>query len=148
MLSRSWLSALKDPQVVWVNIMQTFAIGTLIGIVFLDQSYDQEGIFNINGAIFMVISCVSFVYQFSVMNVFCLELPVLLREHFNGTYRVEIYYITKQLADLPFYVILPIILTSIIYWMVGFNDDIERFLMFIIIIIILTQVVTGWGKYQ
>ncbi len=118
----------------------------MIGTVFIGQSYDQEGIFNINGAIFMIIACVSFVYQFSVMNVFCVEMPVLLREHYNGAYRVEIYYLTKQLADLPFYFTLPIILSSIIYWMVGFNDDMDRFLMFILIVIVLTQVVTGWGE--
>ncbi len=129
-----------------VAVGQTVFIGLMVGIVFFNQDYDQEGVLNINGAIFITLTNVTFGYQFSVINVFCLELPVFLREHFNGAYRVETYYLTKQLAEVPIYLILPVILSSIIYWMVGMNDEFERFLIFMLIIVLLTQAVTSWGK--
>ena len=53
------------------------------------------------------------------LQVFCLELPIFMREHFNGTYRVDTYFITKQMAELPIFLTLPIVFTSIVYWMVS-----------------------------
>ncbi len=78
---------------------------------------------------------------------FCLELPIFLREHFNGAYRVEVYYLSKQLAELPIFLILPVIFSSIVYWMVGLNSEFERFLICTLIILTLTQVVVGWGYF-
>ncbi len=131
----------------WVNFGQTVAMGLMFGIVYLDQDYNQQGVINIGGAMFLVLTAVTYVYQFTVINTFCLELPVFLREHHNGVYRVEIYYITKQLAELPVFLVLPVILASITYWMVGLNDDIDRFLIFVLIILILTQLITSWGEF-
>lgn len=38
------------------------------------------------------------------LKVFCQELPIFLREHFNGMYRVDVYFLSKTLAELPLYV--------------------------------------------
>ena len=69
-----------------------------------------------------------------------------MREHFNGAYRVETYYLTKQLAELPIFLVLPVIFTSIMYWMVGLNPEFERFVICALIILLLTQVVVSWGE--
>lgn len=80
------------------------------------------------------------------LQVYCLEIPVFFREHFNGAYRVETYYFTKQLAELPIYLALPILFSTIVYWMVGFNSDVERFFIFIGIIVLISQTVISFGK--
>ena len=69
LLWRAWIAVLKEPAVIRVNVGQTIVIGLMIGIVFLDQDYDQEGVLNINGAIFIMLTNVTFGYQFSVINV-------------------------------------------------------------------------------
>ena len=75
-----------------------------------------------------------------------MELPIFLREHFNGSYRVDTYYITKQLAELPIFLVLPCVFVSIFYWMVGLNSEIDRFFICMGIIVLLVQVVLGFGK--
>lgn len=50
-----------------------------------------------------------------------MELPIFLREHFNGMYRTDVYFLTKQLAEFPIFVITPILFTAIFYFMVGLN---------------------------
>jgi len=80
--------------------------------------------------------------------VFCSELPVLYREYFNGAYRISAYFITKQVADLPVFLVTPVIFISIIYWMVGMNDDVERYLLSCLIILVLVQVVISFGKIR
>ena len=65
--------------------------------------------------------------MFPIINSVCLELPIFLREHFNGMYRVDVYFITKQLAELPVFFITPLIFVGIIYYMVGLNHHLDRF---------------------
>ena len=42
--------------------------------------------------------------------------------------------------DLPLYLVEPVILTSILYWMVGLNSDVGRFFVACGIVLLVTQV--------
>ena len=44
----------------------------------------------------MLLTNTSFGNIFAVVNVFCSELPVFRREHFNGLYRTDVYFLAKQ----------------------------------------------------
>ena len=44
------------------------------------------------------------------------------------------------MVDLPLYLIEPVILTTILYWMVGLNPDLVRFFVACGIILLVTQV--------
>lgn len=60
-------------------------------------------------------------------------------------YRCDIYFISKQLAELPIFLFIPILFISVFYWMVGLNPNFERFLYAIVIVELLTQVVVAFG---
>lgn len=61
-------------------------------------------------------------------------------------YRTDVYYICKQIAELPIFVLIPVIFISIFYWMVGFNEEVERFLITMLITFLVVQVVVSFGK--
>ena len=69
-----------------------------------------------------------------------MELPIFLREHFNGMYRTDVYFLCKQIAELPLFFVTPIIFVSIYYYMVGMNHDIDRFFWTCLIVLLVTQV--------
>jgi len=71
---------------------------------------------------------------------------VIFREYFNGAYSLSAYYLAKQLMDMPLFLIAPLFLNSIAYWMANFNDEVARFFISCGILIVLTQVVMGFGK--
>ena len=130
-----------------VKIIQAFVIAIILGVVYLGQKNDQAGIQNINGALFVLIMNISFINIFGVCNVFCAELPVFLREHFNGMYRTDTYFLTKQLVELPLYIVEPMITLTILYWMVGLNPDVERFFIACVIVLLFVQVVLSLGYF-
>ena len=74
-----------------------------------------------------------------------METPIFLREHFNGMYRTEVYYLSKQIADLPMFLITPVIFVTLFYFMVGMNLAVDRFFWCILIAILITQV-SGLSK--
>ena len=94
---------------------------------------------------FLIITNMTFANMFAVINVICMELPIFLREHFNGMYRTDVYFITKQLAELPVFLMTPVIFVGIIYFMVGLNSEVERFFIAIGITEVQTQAVVSFG---
>ena len=118
----------------------------LFGIVYLDQDpVTSKTVTNINGILILIVIHLSFQNMYAVINTFCLELPIFLREHSKGTYRTEVYFITKQLADLPTFVLAPVGFIAILYWMVKLNPDMDRFLICMAAAVIQTQTVNGFG---
>ena len=169
LLWRSWLSIVKDPlilkirigtSVVRLNIYQAcFIINPLfqfialiLGAVYFGQELSGvnnakgEGIMNINGVLFLLITNMTFSNMFAVINVFCLELPIFLREHFNGMYRTDTYFLCRQLAEVPIFLFMPLVFLGIIYYMIGLSAPFYKFAITLAIIELMTQAVASFGK--
>ena len=74
------------------------------------------------------------------------ELPIFLREHFNGMYRTDVYFVSKTLADLPIYIMFPFIFVAIPYYAIGLNPDVGAFFTAAGIVILVANVATSFGK--
>merc|ERR1719433_1464505 len=121
-------------------------IALMLGVIYLGQdSNTRAGVMNINGAMFLLLTNMTFSNMFAVVNVFCMELPIFLREHFNGMYRTDVYYICKQVAELPLFIITPVMFVTIYYFMVGMNLEVDRFFWCCLICVLVTQVVVSFG---
>ena len=73
------------------------------------------------------------------------ESPVFYREHFNAMYHLGVYYICKQIADLPLYIGLTSLFCVILYWMAGLNPALDRFFLCLLYTNIMVQAATGFG---
>ena len=81
-----------------LSINQKF-IGLLFGLIYLKLDVDQEGVQNINGVLFLLITNVSFSNMFPVINSFPPEIPIFLREHKNKMYRVLNYLLARFIVE-------------------------------------------------
>lgn len=73
-------------------------------------------------------------------------MPVFLREHHNGMYRTDIYFLCKTLAEVPIFLALPVLFTVVMYYMVGLNPGILHFLSAMTILTLVSNVATSFGK--
>ncbi|KAH0946841.1 hypothetical protein HN011_008567 [Eciton burchellii] len=144
-LWRSWLSMIKEPILIKVRLLQTIMISLLIGVIYFGQQMDQDGVMNINGALFIFLTNMTFQNIFAVINVFCAELPIFLREHRNGMYRTDVYFICKTLAEAPIFLAVPLIFTIVVYPMIGLYPDVKHFLVACAIIALVANVATSFG---
>jgi len=144
---RSWLSVIKEPLIVKMRIVQTVFMALILGFIYFGQNLDQAGIMNMNGAIFLFITNMTFSNMFAVVNVFCRELPIFLREHFNGMYRTDTYFLSKQFAELPLFLVTPLIFCSIMYFMVGLDPKVDKFFINVGIVELVVQVVVSFGYF-
>ncbi|XP_050099637.1 protein white [Anopheles aquasalis] len=144
-LWRSWLSVLKDPMLVKVRLLQTAMVASLIGSIYFGQVLDQDGVMNINGSLFLFLTNMTFQNVFAVINVFSAELPVFLREKRSRLYRVDTYFLGKTIAELPLFIAVPFVFTSITYPMIGLKAGVSHYLTTLFIVTLVANVSTSFG---
>lgn len=152
-LWRSWISIVKDPRVVVVKGFSAVFVALLVTLIYQGQESPTDPrqvpgyIQNIQGLIFLFITNTTFENIFGVINVFAGEVPIFLREHFNGMYRTEVYFISKMLAELPLYILFPFISFAIPYYIVGLNPAVDRFFIGCALLILVANVATSFGYF-
>ncbi|XP_058798527.1 protein white isoform X3 [Phymastichus coffea] len=144
-LWRSWLSVIKEPILIKVRLLQTIMVSILIGIIYMNQKLNEDGVMNINGVLFIFLTNMTFQNVFAVINVFCSELPIFLREQKNGMYRTEVYFLCKTIAEAPIFIAVPVIFTTISYPMIGLYPDIKHYLVTVAVVTLITNVATSFG---
>ncbi|KOC62606.1 Protein white [Habropoda laboriosa] len=144
-LWRSWLSVIKEPILIKVRLLQTIMVSLLIGVVYFGQRLDQDGVMNINGALFIFLTNMTFQNVFAVINVFCAELPIFLREHRNGMYRTDVYFLCKTLAEAPIFIAVPLLFTVVAYPMIGLYPGIDHFFITAGVVALVANVSTSFG---
>ncbi|XP_068242459.1 protein white-like [Palaemon carinicauda] len=144
-LGRAIKENLRSKMVIRANLLQAIVIGILIGLIYLDQEMDQDGIQNMNGAMYIMITQTSTKSLFSVVNAFCGQLPIFLREHFNGMYRTDVYFVAKNIAEFPMTIVVPTVLISIAYFMIGLNPLAKKFFIALAVLIFVCNTATSFG---
>jgi len=131
--------------IVRVRLFQSIIIPIILGLVYFQTELCCLSVQNVNGICFLFVTNLTFPYVFGSVSVFCEELPVFMREHLSAVYRVDVYYITKTLAELPQYIVFPILFTTILYWMAGLRADAATFFIAVLVCILITNVAVSLG---
>ena len=63
----------------------------MFGLIYLRLNYNQQGVMDMNGFMFICICNTGFSTLFFVVNTFPVELPIFMRDYENGMYRVITY---------------------------------------------------------
>ncbi|KAK9881156.1 hypothetical protein WA026_014506 [Henosepilachna vigintioctopunctata] len=145
LLWRSWLSVIKNPEVTRHRTIVVLCEALLIAIIYFGQTLNQAGIKNLDGVLFLILNSIAFDSAFSVISSFCTELPLFIKEHKDGMYRTDVYYLSKMLCDIPICIIFSILFMGLCYMSVKLNPAVDRFLMSLLIAAALALAATGIG---
>ena len=89
------------------------------------------------------LQCLSAIVCFQVI---CSELPVFYRDYSEGLYGSDVYILARSLAELPIFLFVPALFATITWFMVGYSDDLQRFLTFVLMIMLLCNVSVSFGS--
>lgn len=145
LLKRTFTSTFRDLQLTQLRLVSHFAIGLLIGYLYLNKGQDASNITNNAGCIFFTGMFLMFSSMMPTILTFPLEMTVYKREHLNNWYSLGPLYLAKTLADIPFQVFFTIVYVSIVYYMTDQPQEIERFSMFLFVNILLSLVASCIG---
>ncbi|CAH3152291.1 unnamed protein product [Porites lobata] len=127
-LWRSWLTNNRDFTVFKMRFLQSIFAGLMTGLFFFQSCDGQDGIYNVFGVMFYLITSTSYIQVYSVVFTFPEERRVFLRDNHSGMYRTDIYFLCKTFAQVPQFVFGPLLMIAIEYWMAGLRADPVRFL--------------------
>jgi len=100
-----------------INLLKTLATGLTVGIVYLNQKYTEQNIFNIAAFFFFATMYWVMNGMFEALFAFPLERVVVLKERATASYRLSAYYLAMTVADLPVFLAMPFIYLVTSYWM-------------------------------
>jgi len=135
-LSRSFLNIIRDKILTVSRLMQNLIMALIVGFIFYRLGYDQKNVQDRSGVLFFMMLNQAMGALFGSMVVFLnSEKPVFMRERGSKTYRVSSYYLGKSLAEIPNQIFFPILFGAIAYWICNLNPAVDRFFMYLLILI-------------
>ncbi|RKO84503.1 ABC-2 type transporter-domain-containing protein, partial [Blyttiomyces helicus] len=141
---RASRNAFRNPLIVKAKFGQSIIIALIIGIIYLNSGNlpGYAASQNRNGVLFflsvnnVMSSCIG------VLSIFGLEKIVFQREYGAGYYTLAAYFMSKVMVEMPFQIVPPWLGLTIVYWMVGLQNDIGKY--FIIVLFVVLSAVTGF----
>jgi ABC-type multidrug transport system permease subunit len=126
---------------------QTIFLGVLMGLIFLQLGTDQRGIQDRQGSLFFVAVNGIMTSTMGVLSIFAAEKSVFIREYEGGFYRLPAYFLSRTFVELPFKIVFPIIGGTILYWLVGYQDEADKYVLMVFIMVILENCGTALGIF-
>ena len=77
-----------------------------------------------------------------------MELPIFMREHFNGMYRTDVYFVSKMIAESFVYILFPFLSFTIPYFAVGLNPAADRYFTGAGILVLVANSAVSFGKLE
>ncbi|ORX71724.1 hypothetical protein K493DRAFT_309285 [Basidiobolus meristosporus CBS 931.73] len=136
LLKRASRNAFRNKMIFRVKLFQTVFFSLLIGLIYLrvtNKDTVAAQIQDMSGALFLAGTNQVFSTAMPTISIFAEERNVLLREHGGGYYSVSAYFFSKIIVELPINIIMPIIFSSITYWMIGLQADAGKFFIYMLV---------------
>ncbi|KAL1141029.1 hypothetical protein AAG570_000955 [Ranatra chinensis] len=132
LLWRSILELYRNPQKTFLSLVMYIFTAFLVAIPYIGVKLDQEGIQNVQGLNYSVVTETIFTHAYAVVHTFPLEIPILLREMNDGVYQPAPYYLSKVFLLVPRVILETLLFCLVIHWTVGINVGPKGFLIFFI----------------
>jgi hypothetical protein len=116
LLKRGFFKTLRDPLMIRIRLIHTILTATCLSIVYFQQAINSNTIINIDGLLFQMTRDSYVIYTSPCILVFTEELIVFLRETHGTIYRTSSYFVSKNVAELPSFFLLPSLYATIIYF--------------------------------
>ena len=125
LFQRAFSNLKRNPMIIKARAFQVLFISVIIGLLFYrtDLVSGYAGHQNRTGVLFFLILNNLMGSMMGVLSVFMEEKRVFSREHGAGYYRLLPYFLSKVTIEMPFFVILPWIQVTLLYWTIGLQNN-------------------------
>ena len=126
LLLRDLLNVWRNPLLVKSRIIQSLFLGIYVGGLFFDlgtKNYKEIMIwYSITGFLFFLNITMLMQALSPIALVFPLERSVFLKEENSRLYSVCSYFLSRNIIEIPYLVLTPVIFILIFYWMVDLSS--------------------------
>lgn len=142
---RTFLILSRHRSLTYMRIAIHLVVSSFIGMMYFQIGNEAHHIIDNFRYIFFSIMFLMFTAYSSMTMAFPLELPIVIREHFNRWYSLKAYYTATTLADFPIQLLCTLIYITITYFMTSQPLELYRFALFFAISLMVTLVAQSLG---
>uniref|UniRef100_A0A915DWP1 ABC-2 type transporter transmembrane domain-containing protein n=1 Tax=Ditylenchus dipsaci TaxID=166011 RepID=A0A915DWP1_9BILA len=138
---------IRDPLLMRVRLSHIVITSGIIGIVYFNTKLRAATILTHRGILFNAARDMNFMFMMPSVAVFTDELPLLVRENHANIYRVDAYFLAKNIAELPQYVVLPVLYSTIVFFATQVMQEnwLVQFPVFTLICIVMANMALSIG---
>jgi len=140
---RTFRHVAREPSLLMTQLAVTVFVALFLGGVFFQLNSYLDGTQNRTGVLFFMTIFFSLV-SMSSLGILVSERVIFLRERDAQFYTPLPYFLSQLTCDmLPLRVLPPLLFGAISYWMMGLHNDMLRFGLFLLILILVNVVATA-----
>ncbi|KAK4193266.1 putative ATP-dependent permease precursor [Podospora australis] len=140
---RTWRNLYRNPMLMLTHYAIAILLAVFAGYLFYGLSMTVSGFQNRLGLFFFVLALFGF-STLTSLSVFSQERLLFVRERANGYYSPVTYFAAKVLFDIiPLRIVPPILLGAIVYPMTGLIAEYDKFLVFILVLVLFNFAAAG-----
>ena len=145
LLWRSFLSSSRNPVHSSGLLLKSVVPAIILGLLFFRLEQKPEIVQNLNAISFAILTTVSYTNAFVILAIFPTEFQVFLKEHRRRLYGTSAYYIARFLSELPFFIVMPWLFTTVIYILVGIDGSLLTYLSYCAFTILAANAAVGFS---
>lgn len=147
-MKRDFLNTVRNPMVVKSRIMMSIILGLFVGGVYwkIGSDYVNPTNPNVRTVDFMTLTGLLFFLGMTgfmsslspVSIVFPKERVVFLKEEGARMYSTWLFFLSRNIVEMPFLVLIPLLMAVIFYWMIGLANTAGQFFTFYFIFFLIS----------
>ncbi|XP_012140084.1 ATP-binding cassette sub-family G member 4 isoform X4 [Megachile rotundata] len=130
LLKRNTIRLSRDKVLTFTRLSMHFVIALLVGTIYFQIGQDAVYVLDNFNLLFFNIMFLMFSAFSATVTTFPLELPIIMREHFNRWYKLHSFYLANKLADIPIQLTAISLYILIVYYMSDQLLELRRFCMY------------------
>ncbi|XP_075225266.1 ATP-binding cassette sub-family G member 1-like [Lycorma delicatula] len=147
LLHRNAIRLYREKTLIRARLIFHIVIGFLIGLLYHGIGSDAAFVFDNFSFIFFCLMFLMFTSFSAMIMAFPSELTIVIREYFNCWYSLKSYYFSVVMADIIFQIICTTTYCSLVYMITSQPRDIQRFILFTLMYILVSLVSQGIGLF-
>lgn len=145
LIYRSISNICRNRSYVYAKIFQRIVIGCLFGFAFLQLGVGGANVFSFRGATTFFIQNELFGNCSPILNLFSDEKKIIFRERMSGLYSGYQAFFSKVVTEACFSFIVSVPFTLAMYYLLGFDPNFGKFVIFTIIILCIVLFAISFG---
>ncbi|XP_055014644.1 broad substrate specificity ATP-binding cassette transporter ABCG2d isoform X1 [Boleophthalmus pectinirostris] len=134
-MKRTFQNLALNPQTSVAQLAINMVLAFIVGVIYFSVQNDMSGIQNRMGALFFITTNECFL-SVSSAELLIVERKTFVHEYISGYYRVSVYFLSKVSAELITRLTISVVISCIVYFMIGFKSTVEAFFIFTLTIIL------------
>lgn len=150
LLARSMTDYIRNKGALFTLFILQFIMVGVFGLIFIrlprshfDVPYDMDDVFQINGALYVMLMTYHIIYSQRKLFTFPMLKPLLRREVYDGLYSIQVAVTAIMLVDIPMLIFLGALPAIPLYFMMGLNTSLMTLAHFYFTLLLVALCATG-----